>query len=164
MGFYFSCFQSAYVADIYIYKKEREGERFPFRSTQLSWPADRSKWLSSSRGWNGRRPRDEQLVIKHTYLVIIELASGAANYITEAEEESEEGERGGDEIYGRWKGRTKVSFRRDKKVATDKAACQCRAAILSGRYVLRIRISSASLLFSSLLLRHSSLTVSSRAQ
>lgn len=42
-------------------------------------------------------------------------------------------EDGEGEIYGRWKGRTKVSFRRDKKVATDKAACQCRAAILSGK-------------------------------
>lgn len=77
-------------------------------------------------GLLARMERATSSVIKHTYLVIIELATGAANYITEAEEEEEsEGGR------VKFTGRTKVSFRRDKKVATDKAACQCRAAILS---------------------------------
>lgn len=76
-------------------------------------------------GLLARMERATSSVIKHTYLVIIELATGAANYITEAEEEESEGGR------VKFTGRTKVSFRRDKKVATDKAACQCRAAILS---------------------------------
>ena len=63
-------------------------------------------------------------VTKHTCLVIIELAMVAANYITEAEES---GKASGKEftVVGRsLDGRTKVSFRRNKKVATDKATCQ----------------------------------------
>lgn len=55
-------------------------------------------------GLLARMERATFLVIKHTYLVIIELATGAANYITEAEEEEEsEGGREG-EIYGAHKG------------------------------------------------------------
>lgn len=54
-------------------------------------------------GLLARMERATSSIIKHTYLVIIELATGAANYITEAEEEESEGGREG-EIYGPHKG------------------------------------------------------------
>ena len=73
-----------------------------------------------------------EYVQTYTHLVIIELAT-TTRPITERKRK-EMGKRAGKNLRS-LDDRTKVSFRRNKKVDADKEACQCETAILSGRRI-----------------------------